>query len=210
MREVRRVAALAFALLLAHCAWQRAGVSATISLVSDDPAGPRRVLDASGDEHVIDRAVLSVRSISLVRCPGTTTASLFDHVGPARASAHGDEAMLGPLEVDLAQDAPLAETTIVLLPGLYCDVRIAVDALSISADSGALTLEAHVDREVVLRMPRQALDAPGREVRITLVTSTSELLERVDSGAPDPERDGLTALGAALASMHIELDGAAE
>lgn len=201
MRDRRTVfTAAVLALLVTHCAWQRDGVGATVAFVSDDPEGARRVLDAAGHEHTLERVLLSVARVSLVRCPGDTApAPLTALLGPSHARAHDlDEAGLGPLEIDLVADGIVFAGRLAPLPGRYCDVRLAVTGLTVSGDEGRLALHAALDREIVLRIDEQRLLAPGDLAEIALTTTTAGLLEAMDPTAPDPAVDAVRALGAAL------------
>lgn len=201
-----RAASVAGVLLFAHCAWQRPGVGASVAIRGDDPPGPRIVLDARGAEHVVDRAALSIRSIALLPCPGEELVhgGALELLGPARASAHhAGSSAIGPLAIDLAADGASAADDVELLPGRYCDVRISIDALSLSADGGAIVLGARVDRDVVLRVPERALDEPGDQLRVEILASASAALERVDPGALEPDVAALSALASVAASLRV-------
>ncbi len=200
--RARRSVPLAVVLLLVHCAWQRPGVGVALSFRSDDADGPRMALDAGGHPHALERVTLDVRSVSLVPCPEEGTRAWLD-LGPAVARAHSEETVLGPLSLELTDPQPLPSSSFGVLTGQYCDLRLTVDGIAIRAGGGTLSLEARVTRDVLLRMPRQALDAAGREAHIVVLASTTTLLDDFDPTRNDREVAAIRALGAALRALRV-------
>ncbi len=153
------IAIALMATLLSFCAYRERGLEASIEV---------RVPATSAE------GTLEIDRVELLPCPDASgPVATFSLV--SIAYAHDQPTGMGPFTLSMPDGA--FASTIRMLPGTYCDVRVHFG--NASSASLITTMGEASERETVLRLQ----DENGADVRLSLATAPDRASIRIDLGA---------------------------
>jgi len=178
MCDRRTIAIALMATLLSFCAYRERGLEASIEV---------RVPATSA------QGSLEIDRIELLLCPdGPVVLSLV-----SVAYAHDQPTGVGPFTLTMP-DGSFA-STIRMLPGAYCDVRVHFG--NASSASLITTMGEASERETVLRLEHES----GAHARLSLASAPDRASIRIDLGAFTDDATPNHALGQVIDGAHATL-----